>query len=417
MSTDARTASPSPLTKSAVPDEAALKRTFDADFDASLASAKSQLADATQLAPKVVENAFVAVWNRRGTIATTDQLKAVLAEEIKHSAARALSRRSAAGRLAAGKQTTGAHATTPSAAPADVWANVSKTINTSASSQSHAVHDKAGRHEAASHMRMAARKKSYVVPIIIFVVALGLSVGGMMYVSSLGEDDAMLAAANNTQIQPFVASNPGQTASFTLPDSTKVQIGPESKLFVPDGFPVKTRVVRLEGTAQFQPGPLTEAIKGPFRVVAKRNLVATTGTIFAVSAFPGDSVMFVTVKEGTVRVKSMKTEAALAANQTMFVERGTTRDATANEKAEHFSWLDGHVTVPPKQLRHVLESLSRWFSVDVKVVDMPLLDREASFDVPLNETAQAITAVEKSANLRSTNEGGNRVFRDAGKKK
>ena len=420
MSTDARIASPSPLTKSAVPDEPALKRMFDAEFDASLASAKSQLADAPQLAPKVVEAAFVAVWNQRANIATADQLAAMLADEIKHGAARALSRKSAAARFAAGKPTTGTHAATPSAAAADVWANVSKTINASARSP-HPAHDKAGRHEAASHMRMAARKKSYVVPIIIFAVALGLSVGGVMYISSLGADDAALAAANNTQIQPYVASNPGQTATFTLPDSTKVWIGPESKLFVPDAFPAKARVVRLEGTAQFQPGSQGQTVKGPFRVVAKRNLVVATGTIFAVSAFSGDSAIFVTVKEGTVRVKSMETEASLAANQTLFVERGTTRDATADEKAEHFSWLDGRVTVPPKQLRHVLQSLNRWFSVDVKVVDMPLLDREASFDVPLNETAQAITAVEKAANLRSTNEGGNRVFRDAlpasGKKK
>ena len=47
--------------------------------------------------------------------------------------------------------------------------------------------------------------------------------------------------------------------------------------------------------------------------------------------------------------------------------------------------------VPPTQLRHVVKALYRWFSVDVKVVDLPLLDREASFDVPLNETVQAIT--------------------------
>ena len=413
MSTDARTASPSPLSKPTVfPDQAALKRTFDAEFESCLASAKSQLGDAPILAPKVVESTFVNLWNHRDTIATAEQLKVALAEEIKHNAARALSRRSAAGRFAAGKQSTGAHAAAPSAAPADVWANVNKTINSTQTA--HAEHDKVGRHEAASHMKQIAKKKSYVVPIIVLLVAVGISIGGVMYVSNLGVDDATASTVNNTSLQPFVTSNPGQIGTFTLPDSTKVKIGPETKLFVPDGFPSKIRALRVEGSAQFDVAPTTQAQPLPFRILAKRNHVIATGTSFAVSAYPGDSAIFVSVKEGTVQVKSMKAEATVAANQALFVERGTTREATADEKAAHFNWLDGHVTLPPTQLRHALKALYRWFSVDVKVVDAPLLDRETSFDVPVNETAQAITAVEKSANLRSTNEGGSRVFRDAG---
>ena len=53
MSTDARTASPSPLTKSILADEAALKRALDSEFEASLAGAKSQLGDAPALADAI----------------------------------------------------------------------------------------------------------------------------------------------------------------------------------------------------------------------------------------------------------------------------------------------------------------------------------------------------------------------------
>ncbi|MGH7617235.1 MAG: hypothetical protein ACREPM_08415, partial [Gemmatimonadaceae bacterium] len=108
MSTDSRTASSNPLTPATLlADEAALKRAFDAEFEPSLAAAQTQLGDSPNLAPRVVETAFVSIWNQRATIGTQQQLKAVLADEIRHGSARALSRKSAAGRFAAGKQTTG----------------------------------------------------------------------------------------------------------------------------------------------------------------------------------------------------------------------------------------------------------------------------------------------------------------------
>src|SRR3954466_7587872 len=109
MSTsDARTASPSPLSPNGfLSDEAALKRAFDANFVQCLASAKQQLGEAATLAPRVVETAFVNAWGARATLSNDDQLKSVLADEIRHGAARALSRRHSGARFGA---VGGAHA-------------------------------------------------------------------------------------------------------------------------------------------------------------------------------------------------------------------------------------------------------------------------------------------------------------------
>jgi transmembrane sensor len=192
-----------------------------------------------------------------------------------------------------------------------------------------------------------------------------------------------------------------------------VQIGPETKLFVPDGFPSKIRTIRVEGTASFDVTPTTEAMPLPFRIVAKRNHVIATGTKFAVSAYPGDSAILVSVTEGTVQVKSGKAEAAVAANQTLFVEKGTTREANADEKASAFNWIDGRITIPNSTLRNVVNGLTRWFSMDVKVVDLPLLERQAAIDVPLDSSRLAISQVETSAKVKFTYEGETKVFKDA----
>jgi len=69
--------------------------------------------------------------------------------------------------------------------------------------------------------------------------------------------------------------------------------------------------------------------------------------------------------------------------------------------------------VQHKQLRTVVEALTRWFNYDVKVTDLPLLDREASFSVPLDSSRLAISQVESSANVKFAYEGDTKVFRDA----
>ena len=55
--------------------------------------------DAPALAPRVVETAFVNVWQQRATLTSLQQFKKVLADEVTHGAARALSRRVSAQRF------------------------------------------------------------------------------------------------------------------------------------------------------------------------------------------------------------------------------------------------------------------------------------------------------------------------------
>ena len=127
--------------------------------------------------------------------------------------------------------------------------------------------------------------------------------------------------------------------------------------------------------------------------------------------------MMVLVKEGAVTVKAGRTATKLDAGQALIVENGVPRQPTPDERAQAFGWVDGKITVQHKQLRAVVAELTRWFNFDVKVPDLPLLDRDASIDVPLDSSRLAITQVEKSANVKFAYEGETKVFRDAVKKK
>jgi ferric-dicitrate binding protein FerR (iron transport regulator) len=397
---------------SVLADEQALKRAFDANFETFLSSAQSQLGDAPSLAPRVVEVAFINAWNQRAAFATQDQLNTFLADEIRHGSARALSRRFSGHRMGAmgGGAQSEAHAATQ-ADPAKVWSQIERAIHGEGhSAEAHAAAATAGRHDAASHMKSVAKSRSWAPAIGIGVAALALALAGAFYMNRLGEDDAVLSAVSTQGIQP-IASSPGQIGSLTLGDGTKMRIGPETKVMIPEhGFPEKVRAVRVDGTASFD---VAAGQALPFRAVAKRIQFIASGTKFVVSAFPTDSGVRVKVLEGTVTAKVGKQMSTVTAGQALFITRDSMRAPTEAEAAEAFGWVDGHIAVQHQQLRRVVGALTRWFNYDVKVPDLPLLDRDASFSVPLDSSRLAISQVEESANVKFSYEGESKVFRDA----
>ena len=413
MSTpDTRATSPSPLTGTGVlTDEASLKRAFDDEFAQCLASAKSQLGEATSLAPRVVENAFMAAWMQRMNVNSREQLRTMLADEVRHGAARALSKRHSGARFGAvgGAQGKSHAAAADAETPEHVWAQLEKTMRGPAA-ETRAASAAAGRHEAATHLKDMSKRPNWVVPVVIGAFALAIAVGGVMYVDRLGEDDVQLALVANQSIQP-IQSTSGQIGTTKLPDGSAMTMGPETRIWVPETFGQKSRVVKVVGTAQFEVKP---GMVLPFRVVVNRNHIIATGTKFAVSTFNPDSLAMVLVQEGTVTLKAGKNIANATAGQAMLLDatKGI-RALTDDEKAEAFNWVDKRVTVRNKQLRYVVAQMARWFNYDIKVPDAPLLDRMATIDVPLDSSKLAITQVEESAKVKFGYEGETKVFRDA----
>ena len=399
-------------------DESALRHVFDAEYGACLASAHSQLGDASSQAPRVVEAAFINAWMQRSAMHDAAQVKTFLTAEVHHGAARALSRRAAAHRFGSHGGRDGVNTDSLAAAgAADAersWAQITNAIHTDGNAtDAHAAAADAGRHEAAAHMKAVGKGTSWVVPVAIGIVAVAISVGGVLYTSRLGEDDAVFSAVNNSGIQP-IASSPGQIGMVTLGDGTKMRMGPETKVYIPDGFPTKIRALKVDGTAQFDVAPHQTL---PFRVVAKHTHVIATGTSFTVSAYSEDSGVAVFVREGSVTVKSGKLTRTVAANQTLLASRSAQRALTDDERAQAFGWTDGRITVANKQLRYVVTQLTRWFNLDIKVPDLKLLDRTAGFSVSIDSSLAAITQVEKSADVKFAYEGDTKVFQDAKAKK
>jgi ferric-dicitrate binding protein FerR (iron transport regulator) len=389
---------------------------FDRDFSSYLTSARAQLGDAESQAPRIVQTAFVNAWNQRASFGTDDQLKAFLTEQVSFGASRALSRRAAAHRFGThgGREElhTATHSISNTADAEFSWNEITRSLHSETTSkEAHAAVATAGRHEAAAHMKSVAKKGQWKMPVAIGLIAVAAIAGSFFFLDTLGEGEAAVQAVGSATIQP-IASQSGQIGTFDLADGSKVKMGPESKVFIADGFPTKIRALRIEGTAQINVAP-NQPI--PLRVVVRKSQVIATGTSFAISTFLPDSAFAVFVREGTVTVKAGKTEKALAANQTALVKDGAIDVLSDAQKAELFDWVDGKVTVPTQPLRNVMEQLVRWFNLDIKIPDAALLERPASFAVSLDSSRAAIAQIEKSANVKFGYIGENKVFQDAGK--
>jgi len=412
--------SPSSLSVPPLADEPALRRAFDSEYSNCITSARDQLGDAASHAPKIVETAFVNAWTQRASFGGADQLKAFLADEVHHGASRALSRRAAAHRFGThgGRDDVQLVSHSASSVAADAersWNEITRAIHhTDSSSEAHLAAANAGRHEAAAHMKSVAKRTSWVVPIALGVVGLAATAVGVYYLDRAGEDEAAVSAVSSATLQPLVASTSGQFGSLSLPDGTKLRIGPETKIWVADGFPTKIRSVRVEGTALFD---VAKNQTLPFRVIAKKGQVIATGTSFIVSSYPTDSGFMVQVREGSVTVKLDKLTSALTANQSVALRGTTSETPTDAQRTDAFGWVDGQITVVDTPLRDAVAKLTRWFNYDIKVPDSKILDRKASFSVSLDSSKKAIAQIEKSANVKFAYEGETKVFRDAAAKK
>lgn len=92
----------------------------------------------------------------------------------------------------------------------------------------------------------------------------------------------------------------GQIYGFDLPDGTHVILNSGSSLIYPESFNGKTRMVFLDGEANFAVAKNPDC---PFMVKTSYLTVKAIGTRFCVNSYPEDKMVKVTLEEGKVVVK------------------------------------------------------------------------------------------------------------------
>ena len=422
MQTDAHAGSalphPDPA-RSILPDEAALRRSFDAHADDVAASAAAQLGDAAWLAPRVVEHVFLTAWRSRATLASEADLTALLERETKHDSARVLSRRMAAQRLGGGTEDKRHRGIAQHDHPdgfdrENAWSHLMREIHGGDTDAAHARASAIGHHEAAAHIAGIGHTQSWVRRAAMVALVVVCAFGGI-WLLDYASRGAKLDAAVTSSSARTVESRAGQLGEVTLDEGSQVRFAPESRVFIPKEFGEDLRGIRVEGAASVQVAPGLDA---PLVLKAKRATISAEGTALTVRAFPEDSVLVVAVAEGRVTVKRGDEERVLGAGQSVAVpDSSAMRAPSDGELDEATAWTKNRLAIHNRRIGDVLAELQRWYNTRIFVADTRVLDRRISISAPLDSVRQAIAAIEEAGSVKFGYIDDKMVFTDAGASK
>ena len=200
------------------------------------------------------------------------------------------------------------------------------------------------------------------------------------------------------------ATSVGQRDSVTLPDSSRVILGPMSRLVVAYGR--SARSVELQGDAYFD---VRHDASKAFTVRVGNAVVEDIGTTFTIESDAGDTTN-VSVITGSVRLRS--TDSAASSGQVLAAgDRGSmTADGsvrayphTVTEDAA--AWTSGHLAFKNASLVRVIGEVRRWYGVTIRVADSSLADRTLTFDATGESVDQVLKIIGLDLGARIERQG------------
>lgn len=205
-------------------------------------------------------------------------------------------------------------------------------------------------------------------------------------------------------VQRYV-SGIGKTFSVTLPDSSRVVLGPQSTLVVPGTFGTGDRTVTLTGDAYFN---VRHDASKPFRVNSGSAVVEDIGTTFTIES-DAASLATVSVVEGSVRLSRTDVRTApvvLGAGDRGVLERsGETRVEQNVVRAEDTEWISGRLSFRDAPLSRITAEMERWYGLKVRVADSSMLRRKVTTSFEGESVDKALQILELTIGAKITRAG------------
>lgn len=151
-----------------------------------------------------------------------------------------------------------------------------------------------------------------------------------------------------------------------LSDGSRVWLNSGSSLRYPVQFPEKERTVEVTGEAYFE---VAENEQSPFLVSSGEQVIKVLGTRFNLSSYPESKFIFTTLVEGKVEVfeKNDPGNKCLLApgQQSVFSKKDLLVSARNVDPATFIAWKDGRFVFDDENLGSIMQTLSRWYDVEV----------------------------------------------------
>ena len=160
-----------------------------------------------------------------------------------------------------------------------------------------------------------------------------------------------------------LATSTGEQREITLSDGTRVKLGAESILKYPKAFDGSSRRVELTGQAYFE---VTHNPDKPFTVSSGGVETRVLGTSFDVNAYPEDSLIAISLVEGSVRVRKKDHTAMLKPGQQARFKPGVPEPELGEFEAEHIlAWTFDQLDFQRSSFEQVARILKRQYGITI----------------------------------------------------
>lgn len=176
---------------------------------------------------------------------------------------------------------------------------------------------------------------------------------------------------------------------LVMSDSTKVWLNSETILRFPVQFASDVRSVELIGEAYFEVAKRKDI---PFIVKSGNQQIRVLGTQFNISSYPDNSAILTTLVEGSVEV-SLEGNSAVKmllkpSEQSIILKNEPQIQKRKVEVGPFIAWKEGRFVFRDQMLGDIMETLSKWYDVQVVFSDPELkklrftgnLQRHANFN-------------------------------------
>ena len=234
-----------------------------------------------------------------------------------------------------------------------------------------------------------------VLPLLVCSIWLFISRNKVldMYADASSELELVL---NQTEGSATYTSNPGTNSLVVLPDSSTVRLNGSSTLTVPLRFTADAREIYLSGEGYFD---VRHHEDWPMIVHTSKGYdIRVLGTTFDLSAYENDEKGTLTLIEGKVVVKDVKSGKEHVVRPLevikMDVPKETEAVAAAPEIAhadiqKSTAWVNGELVFDNTPMPEIVKQLERWYGVNIHILDEEVL----SYRLTATFTTESITRV------------------------
>lgn len=196
--------------------------------------------------------------------------------------------------------------------------------------------------------------------------------------------------------QLIVETSYGERREVVLPDGSTVFLNAESKLAYPETFAENKREVLLTGEALFE---VNKNPNKPFSVTSNTVKTTVLGTQFNVSAYPADSIVQVSLIEGSVQIDQQNNSVLLAPSEASFFDqRSGALTKSEFDPTTVLAWKEHKIVLSKTKFSTLKNIISREYGVEIRFSDSEIGEYTVSgtFDQPELKTLLATVCATKS---------------------